>query len=214
MKNILLASQSPRRHEILDLAGISHKIFVSGADEGSVPYASGKPEEYAINTAALKNRAVRAAIEERGVDCEKRLADIGLTYADALKSVVLSADTVVYSDESQKIFGKPADTDEAYAMLRQLSGRAHRVITGVVLHDIESGHSVTFAESTDVFFRDLSDDEIYTYIRTYRPFDKAGAYGIQDGACVFVEKIAGDYFNVVGLPVCRVYKELSADGLF
>lgn len=195
MKNVILASQSPRRHELLDRAGIKHKILVSGADEDSVEYVPGHPEELAVNTATLKNASVRAVVEKSGSDCDKN-------------SVILSADTVVYSPDSLTVFGKPADTDEAFSMLRSLSGRAHRVVTGVVLYDVATEHEVTFVETTEVFFRPLSDDEIRNYIRVYRPLDKAGAYGIQDGSCIFVEKIVGDYYNVVGLPICHVYTEL------
>ena len=132
-----------------------------------------------------------------------------LTRAEAENAVILSADTIVYSDDRQKIFGKPGSERGASDMLRELSGRPHRVITGVMLYDNATGRTSCFAESTDVYFRPLSDREIETYIRVHNPLDKAGAYGIQDGACVFVEKIVGDYYNVVGLPVCRVYTELE-----
>lgn len=203
---VILASQSPRRHELLTLAGIPHKIFVSGADEGSVDYVPGHPEEFVTAAAELKNAAVRKALAGlRDAD----LSNYDLTRAEADNAVILSADTIVYSDVSRTIFGKPGSERGAFDMLRELSGRAHRVITGVVLYDTATGRTAQFAESTDVYFRPLDDREIETYIRVHHPLDKAGAYGIQDGACVFVEKLAGDYYNVVGLPVCRVYTELN-----
>ena len=203
---VILASQSPRRHELLTLAGIPHKIFVSGADEGSVDYVPGHPEEFVTAAAELKNAAVRKALAGcRDAD----LSNYDLTRAEADNAVILSADTIVYSDVSRTIFGKPGSERGAFDMLRELSGRAHRVITGVVLYDTATGRTARFAESTDVYFRPLDESEIENYIRVHHPLDKAGAYGIQDGACVFVEKLAGDYYNVVGLPVCRVYTELN-----
>ena len=203
---VILASQSPRRHELLMLAGIPHKIFVSGADEGTVEYHPGHPEEFVISAAKLKNIAVRNALADIN---NVNLSNFNLTADEAKNAVILSADTIVYSDVTQTIFGKPGSEQGAFKMLRELSGHPHRVITGVMLYDTVTGASSCFAESTDVHFRDLDDREIETYIRVHRPLDKAGAYGIQDGACVFVEKIVGDYYNVVGLPVCRVYTELQ-----
>ena len=203
---VILASQSPRRHELLTLAGIPHKIFVSGADEGSVDYVPGHPEEFVTAAAELKNAAVRKALA--GLS-DADFPNFDLTRAEAENAVILSADTIVYSDVSRTIFGKPGSERGAVDMLRELSGRAHRVITGVVLYDTATGRTARFAESTDVYFRPLDESEIENYIRVHHPLDKAGAYGIQDGACVFVEKLAGDYYNVVGLPVCRVYTELN-----
>lgn len=202
---VILASQSPRRHELLTLAGIEHRIFVSGADEGSVEYIPGHPEDYVTAAAELKNLAVRRVLESGGAEFPHGT----LTRAEAANAVILSADTIVYSDETRTIYGKPGSAEGAFAMLRELSGRVHRVITGVMLSDTATGKTARFAESTDVRFRPLDDREIENYIRVHRPFDKAGAYGIQDGACVFVEKLIGDYYNVVGLPVCRVYTELN-----
>jgi len=203
---VILASQSPRRHELLTLAGIPHKIFVSGADEGSVEYVPGHPEDFVTAAAKLKNLAVKTALGRLG-DVDP--ANNGLTAGEVRNAVILSADTIVYSDASRTIFGKPGSERGAFDMLRELSGRPHRVITGVMLYDNATGRTSCFAESTDVYFRPLDDREIESYIRVHRPLDKAGAYGIQDGACVFVEKIVGDYYNVVGLPVCRVWTELA-----
>ncbi len=203
---VILGSQSPRRHELLNLAGISHKVFVSGADEGKVEYVPGKPEEFVLSAAALKNTAVREALlTAKNVN----LSNSQLTDSEVNNAIILSADTVVYSDACRRIFGKPGATDRAFGMLRELSGKCHRVITGVTLYDMASGKSSQFAESTDVYFRNLEDSEIERYLSLYNPLDKAGAYGIQDGACVFVEKIVGDYYNVVGLPLCKVWTELK-----
>ena len=186
-KPIILASKSPRRRELLTLAGISHTILTADADEGSIVYRPRCPEEYVTAEAVLKNDAV-------------------ITDSDC---IVLSADTIVYDEESDTVLGKPKDRDHAYQMLRSLSGKKHRVITGVCITDRKTGARDAFAVSTDVYFRALTDEEIYTYIDTAHPYDKAGAYGIQEGACIFVEKIHGDYNNVVGLPVCEVYVHLK-----
>ena len=187
-KPIILASQSPRRRELLTLAGIEHTVLTAEADESSVVYHPHRPEEYVTAEAVLKNDAVQT-----GGDC-----------------IVLSADTIVYDEEADTVLGKPKNREDAFAMLSSLSGKKHRVITGVCITDRTTGTRDAFAVSTDVYFRSLTDEEILHYIDTARPYDKAGAYGIQEGACIFVEKIHGDYNNVVGLPVCEVYVHLKA----
>ena len=187
-KPIILASQSPRRRELLTQAGIAHTVLTAPADESSVAYIPRHPEDYVTAEAVLKNDAVLKIAPDN--------------------AVILSADTIVYDDVTDTVLGKPKSRDDAYRMLRSLSGRHHRVITGVCITDKSTGHRAPFAVSTDVYFRSLTDDEIYTYIDTAEPYDKAGAYGIQEAACIFVEKIHGDYYNVVGLPVCEVYVRL------
>ena len=143
-----------------------------------------------IALAELKNNALFAA-------CGGEIGD----------TPVLSADTVVWSPEWRRPLGKPRDADDARRMLHALSGKAHEVWTGVM---IRSGDRVSrFAVSTEVRFRRLTDGEIDEYVESGDPLDKAGAYGYQSGACVFVEEIRGDYYNVVGLPVCRVAEELA-----
>ncbi len=121
------------------------------------------------------------------------------------EDVVIAADTVVVCDG--QILGKPKDEADAYRMLRLLSGRAHQVMTGITVlkKDILRSHT----EVTDIYFRALSDREIRAYIATGEPMDKAGSYGIQGGAAVFAQRIEGDYFNVVGLPVCRLWQLLQ-----
>ncbi len=193
-KPIILASASPRRHEILSLAGIDHTVITSDADEGSVKFQVGKPQEYAISTASLKNDAVYENV--RGCDSHKN-------------ALIVSADTIVYIDGAPSPLGKPKDRDDAIRMLEQLSGNTHSVVTGVVIRDIATGNRSEFASTTRVIFRDLSAEEIKSYVDSGEPMDKAGSYGIQGGACSFVERIEGDYFNVVGLPICALVQEIA-----
>ena len=182
---LILASASPRRHEILSLAGLDHEIRPSDADESSVQYLPHHPEEYVTALARCKAEAVPANAEE----------------------IILSADTIVYVPETDEILGKPKNRDDAFRMLSLLSGNTHKVITGVCLAD-NSGILDGFAVISDVHFRELSDEEIFSYIDRCKPFDKAGAYGIQEGACHFVDSTSGDYYNIVGLPISPVYTKL------
>ena len=179
---VILASASPRRHEILAQAGIAHTVRPTDCDEGETAYRLGKPEAYVMELARRKGEACPADDGE----------------------IVLSADTVVYLPHTQSILGKPHTRERAIGMLESLSGRTHQVITGVCLRDA-GGVFAHFADVTDVTFYPLSRSEIEDYVDTARPFDKAGAYGIQERACRFVRSISGDYLNVVGLPVARVY---------
>lgn len=188
---IILASASPRRHELLSLAGIEHRVMTAPADEDSVSFEKGKPEEYVIEISKIKNSAVLR---------EKEPQD----------AIIVSADTAVYLPSAEEIMGKPGDREDAVRMLSSLSGKAHLVVTGVTIYNTKTGEEKSFAESTDVYFRELSTAEIEKYVDTARPFDKAGAYGIQEEAAVFVSKIHGDYFNVVGLPLCRLYTEIMS----
>ncbi|MBR2954455.1 MAG: septum formation inhibitor Maf [Clostridia bacterium] len=177
---LVLASKSPRRSEILKNAGIDFTVRVADADE-TIPEGT-KPEDAVVFLAARKAMAVPRENDE----------------------VILGADTVVVLDGN--ILGKPKDKDDAFNMIKSLSGRVHSVFTGVCA--IGDGISLTFAEETKVEFYPLSDDEIYDYINTNEPYDKAGAYGIQGLASKFIRGIEGDYFNVVGLPVSSVYKKI------
>lgn len=187
-KRLILASKSPRRDELLTMAGLKHEIFVTDADESSVAYTPGEPEQYVEALSRLKAECALAA----------------WTGGDA---VFLSADTVVYAPDTREVLGKPKDRADAYRMIKMLSGGKHRVITGCTV--MANGKTVTGHVSTDVWFRELSDGEIYDYIDASSPYDKAGAYGIQEGASVFVPRIDGDYFNIVGLPVQWVYVTLA-----
>ena len=187
--SILLASASPRRRELLSQIGLQFSVAVSDASEELDPSASA--EENA------------AAIAARKAEClaDKAPAD----------DVILAADTVVCLDG--EILGKPAGGREAYAMLKALSGKLHEVCTGFALLRTGDGKRMVGVEKTKVKFRVLSDDEIYAYIRTGEPLDKAGAYGIQGMGAVFVEEISGDYSNVVGLPLARVAAALKEFGI-
>ena len=177
---LVLASKSPRRSEILKNAGFDFIIRTADADE---TIAEGtNPENAVVMLAARKAMAV-----ERNED-----------------EVVLGADTIVVLDD--KILGKPKDREDAFNMLRSLSGRVHSVFTGVCA--ISDKGSMTFAEETKVEFYPLTDEEINSYIDTKDCYDKAGAYGIQGLASKFVRGINGDYFNVVGLPISSVYKKI------
>ena len=192
-KKVVLASASPRRHEILTLAGIEHEIITSNADESGVEFTVNKPEEYAIATASIKNDGVHEMLLCRG---------------DA-NGLIISADTIVYIDGASSPLGKPKDRDDAIRTLTLLSNAAHRVVTGVVLRDADSGKTVSFAVSTRVIFRALTNEEIIAYVDSGEPMDKAGSYGIQGGACSFVSSIEGDYFNVVGLPICKLVETIN-----
>lgn len=177
---LVLASKSPRRSEILRNAGIDFTVRVADADE-TIPEGT-KPEDAVVFLAARKALAVERADDE----------------------TVLGADTIVVLDD--KILGKPKDREDAYNMIKSLSGRVHSVFTGVCA--VGNGISLTFAEETKVEFYPLTEDEINEYIGTDEPYDKAGAYGIQGLASKFIRGIQGDYFNVVGLPVSSVYKKI------
>jgi len=182
---ILLASQSPRRQQLLREMGITFTAKVKeGVDED---YPAEIPAVEVPEFLALKK------------------AD---AYFDDLldqKTIVITADTIVTIDN--QVLGKPANRDEAMAMLRQLSGREHQVITGVVIRSLFK--VICFSEVTRVWFKYLSDSELSFYVDQYGPFDKAGAYGIQEWiGLVGIDKIEGSYHNVVGLPVQRLYKEL------
>ena len=184
MKKIILASSSPRRKELLQTAGLEFEIDVKEVDES---IAEGTPPAEAAKITACKKAAAVAEYHEN--------------------DIVIGADTIVVAGE--KILGKPKDEADAAAMLRMLSGVEHQVITGVCLFC--GGKSQSFAQISKVKFYDLTDEEIASYVATREPMDKAGAYGIQGRGCTLVERIEGDYFNIVGLPVaevCRKIKEL------
>lgn len=176
---MILASKSPRRKELLTAQGFDFEIIVSDFDESTVTETD--PEKLVLILAEMKGRA----IAEKHPD-----------------EIVISADTVVALDGV--IFGKPKNEEDAFRMLRALSGRKHTVFTGISVSF--GGKTVTECEASDVYFRDLDDGEILSYIKSGEPMDKAGAYGIQGRAAGFVSKIDGDWASVVGLPVCRLVK--------
>lgn len=188
--NIILASGSPRRRELLEQAGYTFQIEVSDAEENIKKEDPGKLVE---ELSWRKASAVAQLHQHQSDHC-----------------IVIGADTVVVMDG--KVLGKPADEADAEKMLSELSGRIHQVYTGVALLKISGGkieESRNFNVCTDVMMREMTRKEIQDYVATGDPMDKAGAYGIQGRAAIFIEGIRGDYYNVVGLPLCRTVEELE-----
>jgi len=178
MVRLILASASPRRHALLDQIGLDHRQIPSGLSED-------------VDIKDPKDQVVSLALA--------KAKDIARHYPD---DCILGADTVVVFEN--EIMGKPKNDDEAQIMLATLSGKTHRVLTGIALVK-DGGRSVlTACEETRVTFRSLDEKEIADYIASGEAWDKAGAYGIQGRAAVFVERIEGCYFNVVGLPLSRL----------
>jgi septum formation protein len=175
-KPIILASNSPRRKELLRQIGLDFRIDPADVDESVLPGES--PEGYAVRVALDKARVAAAR---------------------AGTGIVIAADTIVVLDD--EILGKPADAGDAERMLMKLSGKVHRVITGVAVMDAATGKALARSSTTRVWFRGLAPREIISYVATGEPLDKAGAYGIQERGALLVEKIDGCYFNVVGLPL-------------
>ncbi len=187
---LYLASQSPRRAALINLLGI-RRIEIRHSSVEEVFDNSESPEAIVQDLAFQKAQAILTTFKKNDPP-----------------GVVLGADTIVYLEE--KILGKPVDEVEASRMLRKLSNNTHTVFTGVALIDTVSKRSQTFVEQTNVTFRQLTDEEIAAYIATGSPMDKAGAYGIQeDHGAVFVKRIVGDYYNVVGLPLCSLHQHLK-----
>lgn len=176
---IILASNSPRRKEILSKYLKNFSIVDSGYKENLD--INGNPKIEVIKAAFLKGMDVENKVEKH--------------------SIIISADTIVYDNE---ILGKPIDNEDAFKMLKRLSGKWHNVYTGFAIIDVNSGMKIVNYEKTDVKFFDLTDEIISNYIETNNPLDKAGAYGIQDVDSTIVEKISGDYYNVMGLPVYKI----------
>lgn len=189
MQKIILASQSPRRKQLLEWAEIPFDIFVKNTDE-SYP-ATMATEEVPIHIARNKALAIAEMIKE----------DKGFK-----KPVILAADTVVVLDDV--IIGKPVDRDDAIKILLALSGKTHRVITGAVL--LHAGGETAFADITEVTFNPLTQQQVEFYVDKYQPYDKAGAYAIQEWIGVTgIKSINGDFYNVMGLPVSRVVQALA-----
>jgi len=181
----ILASQSPRRRKLLEQIGLSFEVRVSPVEETITPGLS--PEGI----------VQQLALEKAG--------SIAKRHPDAL---TLGADTIVVLEHL--VLGKPGNEAEAHTMLRSLSGRTHTVYTGIALVHPNTDRSKTAFEATHVTFAHLTDDEIAAYLATGSPLDKAGAYGIQDDlGALFISRIDGDYYNVVGLPLHRFYRLLS-----
>ena len=190
MSELVLASASPRRQELLRLIGLPFRVIPSDFDESTLPLWP--PDEHVLRSATAKAEDVAARIEE---------------------GVVIGADTIVVVDD--QVLGKPADADDARRMLRLLSGRSHYVYTGVCVVRRSSGETVRTARDfvrTEVRFCAMSDATIDAYVATGEPLDKAGAYGIQGYGALLVTAIEGCYFNVMGLPLARLralFRELE-----
>ena len=174
--SLILASQSPRRRELLGLFRIPFQVRVADVDEKMDPNLD--PAQEVARVSRLKAEAIP---REAG-------------------DVVVAADTIVVCQG--QVLGKPRDEKDAQRMLELLSGGFHQVMTGLTV--LCGDQAVTCTEVTDIYFRPLETREILDYIRTGEPMDKAGSYGIQGGAALFAEKLVGDYYNVMGLPVCRL----------
>lgn len=185
-QKIILASGSPRRKQLLEGLGLPVEVCVSAVEEtveGNPP-----PHLYVQQLALLKGAAVAKNIK---------------------KGLVLSADTIVWF--RNKVLGKPENQEDARRMLWAMSGKTHSVFTGICVIDAKTGKSITDYEETTVTFRTLTEEEIYRYVETGEPMDKAGAYGIQGIGSLLVDGIAGDYFNVVGLPLNKLYLVLKEE---
>ena len=182
---IILASQSPRRKQLLEMAEIKFEILIADVDETNPPGMPG--EEVPEHLAKKKADAVAHLVSD---------------------AIVIAADTVVLLDHH--ILGKPKDAAHAISILRQLAGRMHKVVTGVCIR--KAGKEKSFSTTTEVYFRPLTDAQVEHYVTHYHPFDKAGAYAIQEWIGVTgIEKINGDYYNVMGLPIGEVVKILNEE---
>ncbi|MBI5664301.1 MAG: septum formation inhibitor Maf [Nitrospirae bacterium] len=188
MRKIVLASASPRRKEILGITGLKFTVCVSDYEEDlDLPL---KPRELARLLSSKKAEAVAHKYKN---------------------AIIIAADTfIAYKD---RLLGKPHTGKEAESMLRLLNGKAHAVITGFTILDTGSGKKLSRSVETKVYFKRLSLEEIRAYVRSKEPLDKAGAYAIQGLGAVFVEKIEGDFFNVVGLPLCALAEGLKRFGV-
>ncbi|NUK30771.1 septum formation inhibitor Maf [Parageobacillus sp. VR-IP] len=185
MKQLILASSSPRRKQLLELANIPFQILASRIEE--YVHEGEAPEQTVQSLAYRKAKAIATQHPN---------------------AYVIGADTIVVYQNN--ILGKPKTKEEAAQMLRMLSGQEHEVLTGVAI--LSPRGQALFVEKTKVFFWDLTEEEIAAYVESGEPMDKAGAYGIQGRAALFVKRIEGDYFTVVGLPLSRTVRELKQLG--
>ncbi|MBM3210948.1 septum formation inhibitor Maf [Candidatus Poribacteria bacterium] len=183
MKKIILASASPRREQLLKQIGIVFEIIPSNVNE----------KDFTHHDPVANTQLIALS---KAQDVAAKVKDV----------IIIGADTQVIIDD--EVLGKPEDDVDAINMLRKLSGKKHRVITGVAIIDGKTGKNETWAEITEVVFRKISEDEIIDYIETGEHRGKAGAYGIQGRAAAFVKRIEGCYFNVVGLPLAKLSQKL------
>ncbi len=192
MQDIILASQSPRRKMLLEWAEISFEVIVKHTDE-SYPEGLGL-SEIAIHIARNKALAVKTYVQDS-------------FHGEYAKKTILAADTIVVLEN--KVIGKPEDRNDAINILRSLSGKQHLVVTGVVI--LAASGEMAFADTTEVSFHSLTDEQIEFYVDKYQPYDKAGAYAIQEWiGVVGIKSVKGDFYNVMGLPVSRVVQALAS----
>lgn len=185
---IILASTSPRRKQLLEQMGLEFTVVPSNVEE-------------ILNPALSPRQQVEALSRQKAEAVAKQ-------YSDA---IIIGADSMVALGD--EVFGKPKDAQDARRMLKLLRGKMHRIATGFTLIDVAANRTIIKSVETNVWFRKIDPAEISSYIEKEKPFDKAGAYGIQDRGSLFVEKIEGDYFGAVGLPVFTLAKELKKLGV-
>ena len=186
MEKIILASASPRRRELLTMVRLPFDVIVSDCDE-NISYEG--PEDMVTKLSLRKAENVAEKLRE-----------------DTKAHLVIGSDTIVYFQN--EILGKPKDEEDAFRMLKELSGHTHVVYTGVTVIDTATGRTESFCEATKVEFYPVTDEEIQAYINTGDPMDKAGSYGVQGLGAFLVKRIEGDYFTVVGLPVAHLLQLL------
>jgi len=180
-QKIILASKSSRRKQLLNRILDDFKIINSNLDESKIKIDD--PAKYCRNLSYLKAKTVSKNFKN---------------------DIIIGADTIVFLNNT--ILGKPKDYNEAFNMLKKLSGQTHTVFTGVTILSINNKVNINFSEKTNVTFYDISDNQIDWYIKNNNPYDKAGSYGIQDGSQLFVKTINGNYENVIGLPISKIYR--------
>ena len=180
-QKIILASKSSRRKQLLSRILDDFKIINSNLDESKIKID--EPSKYCRNLSYLKAKTVSKNFKN---------------------DIIIGADTIVYLNNI--ILGKPKDYNEAFNMLKKLSGQTHTVFTGVSILSINKKININFSEKTNVTFYDIPDNQIDWYIKNNNPYDKAGSYGIQDGSQLFVKVINGNYENVIGLPISKIYR--------
>lgn len=190
MKKIVLASGSPRRREILQNLGLDFEVLVSDADESKIDKKTVSPPLYVQELALLKAVSAAEKLKNKNV-------------------LIISADTIVCLDG--QILGKPKDDGEAEAMLSLLSGKCHSVFSGICVMDAKTLKSVCAKEETKVTFKELTPEKIKDYVKTGEPRDKAGAYAVQGLGALFTQNVEGDFFNVIGLPVRKLFEILEKE---
>ena len=208
-RKVILGSASPRRRELLAQIGMEFEVRVSGKEE---IYHSEMPEEIVRELALMKAENVMADMTVEQVlkkPATEKTEETEDRQTFLKSTVIIGADTVVVLDD--KILGKPKDEEDAFRMIQSLQGRGHEVYTGVAVIEFDSEgkrSTVNHAVGTKVYVNAMTEEEIHAYIATGEPVDKAGAYGIQGRFAPFIDRIEGDYYNVVGLPVSYVYQVL------